>query len=157
MVEQFLMDVVLQFGLFGIFLVSAISSASIIFPLPFSLIAIPAGAVFNPILVAIVAGVGAAVGEMIAYGVGAGGKFFIKPEHKKWFKKAKRWMKGRKAFFVIIVFAATPLPHDVVGLLSGFLHYDIKKFFIATTIGKIILFMVLAYIGFFGINLIMGM
>lgn len=150
MVEQFLMDMVLQFGLFGIFVVSAISSASIIFPLPFSLIAIPAGAVFDPVVVAVVAGVGAAVGEMVAYVIGAGGKFVVRPEQKKWFKKAKKWMQGNRAFLVVIVFAATPLPHDVIGLLSGFTRYDAKKFFAATTIGKIMLFLVLAYIGFFG-------
>lgn len=156
MIEQILVGIVMQYGYLGVFVASAVSSASIFLPIPFFLLAVAAGALLNPILVAIIGGLGAALGELVGYGVGAGGKHLAKPEQKKWFRKTKRWLKGKKAFFIIIAFAATPLPDDVVGILAGFLRYDIKKFFVAMAIGKILLFLVLAYIGFYGFDVLSG-
>ena len=53
---------------------------------------------------------------------------------------------------VIFVFAATPLPFDVIGLFCGVVRYPAKKFFIATLIGKIIKYLVIAYAGFYGMG-----
>jgi membrane protein YqaA with SNARE-associated domain len=55
-------------------------------------------------------------------------------------------------FLALIIFAATPLPDDIAGIIAGFLKYDLKRFFAAVLIGKVIFHLVLAYGGYYGIN-----
>ncbi|MFC2143581.1 YqaA family protein [Candidatus Aenigmatarchaeota archaeon] len=161
MVVEFIISMVYSMGYFGLFLASLISSASVILPVPGFLIVITAGTFLNPFLVGIVAAIGAAIGELTAYGVGfAGEKAFLKLKKKKnWkreFERAEKWFEKHSGFFVVIVFAATPLPFDAIGIFCGVVKYDIKKFFIATLIGKLIANIALAYLGFLGITIIGG-
>ncbi len=143
-------------GYLGIFLVSLIGSASIILPVPFIIAVFSAGAFLNPLLVGLSAGLGAAIGELSGYGVGYGAQTLI-TKHKKWFALAERWFRKHGSFFVIFIFAATPLPFDVVGLMSGAMKYPIKKFFIATLFGKIVANLIVAYAGFYSISWILGL
>ena len=135
-------------GYGGIFIISLVSSATILFPFP-GFIAIPLGAHFlNPLLVAIVGAVGSAIGELVAYGAGRGGRALAQARSKKidrWSERLARWFKRVNGFTIIILFAATPLPHDAAGIFAGIIKYDIKKFFLATLIGKFLLFLALAY------------
>ena len=55
-------------------------------------------------------------------------------------------------FPVLILFAATPLPDDVLGILGGAISYPLKKFLLASFIGKAIMNIALAWGGFYGIN-----
>ena len=150
-------------GYIGVFLASVIGSATVIFPLPIFLVIFMAGAALNPFLVGIVAGVGSAIGELIAYGVGFGGRKLLekKIELKKkglgyWLRRGQKWMHRTGGFFVVFLFAATPLPDDVIGIICGSIRYDIKKFFIACLLGKIVLSLLIAYAGFYGINWVLG-
>ena len=139
-------------GYFGIFLISLIGSSTIIFPLPAAAFVFGAGAVLNPLILGLVAGIGAALGELIGYGFGWAGRKISKKRLKERLEKAERMFKKYGGFFALILFAATPLPDDVVGIVSGILNYEIKKFFIAVLIGKIIFHLILAYAGYYGIN-----
>lgn len=139
-----------NFGYGGVFIISLISSASILFPLP-GFAAIPIGAYFlHPLLVAIVGALGSSIGELVGYGVGRGGRAIGDEKITKWSEHLAKWFEKINGFTIIVLFAATPLPHDIVGLFSGVIKYDIKKFFLATLIGKFLMFLVLAY----GIGLI---
>ena len=62
------------------------------------------------------------------------------------------WMERHGAFSIVILFAMTPLPHDVIGILCGVINYNIKKFFLATLIGKVIMNLFIAWGGFLGVN-----
>ena len=147
---------VANMGLLGVFLVSFIGSATVILPAPIFLAIFAAGSVLNPWLVGLVGGLGAAFGELTAYYVGMGGKRLVKKdEHNKWLERARAWFDKRGAFPVIVLFAATPLPDDVLGLLCGLIKYDIKKFFVASLIGKIILTTALAWAGFYGMEVVL--
>lgn len=139
-------------GLLGIFIVSIIGNAAIILPLPTFIIVFLAGSTMNPWMVGIVAGLGGAIGELTAYAVGFGGREVLKDKHNRWLKKAKKWSENWGVFPVVAVFAATPLPFDIVGILSGVIKYDIKRFFIATLIGKAIASFALAWAGFYSIS-----
>ncbi|HEA84424.1 MAG TPA: hypothetical protein ENI04_00350 [Candidatus Wildermuthbacteria bacterium] len=139
-----------NFGYGGVFLISLISAATIIFPIP-GFAAIPIGAHFlHPLLVAIVGALGSSIGELVAYGAARGGISIGDGKFIKWSERLAKWFEKINGFTIIILFAATPLPHDVVGLFAGIIKYDIKKFFLATLIGKFLMFLVLAY----GIGLI---
>ncbi len=149
-------QVVTSFGILGVFLVSFVGSATVLLPAPVFLAIFAAGSVMNPWLVGLVGGLGAAFGELVAYYVGRGSKKLIKKEeHNKWLEKARKWFDKKGAFPVIVLFAATPLPDDIIGLLCGLIKYDIKKFFVATLIGKIILTTALAWAGFYGMQFVL--
>lgn len=141
-------------GYLGIFLVSFIGSASIILPVPFIAVIFSASAFLNPLLVGLLAGFGAALGELTGYGLGYGGQKIVK-KYKKTFELAESWFQKHGGFFVIFVFAATPLPSDVIGLLCGAMKYPVKKFFIASLLGKIIANLIVAYAGFYSIQWIL--
>lgn len=59
-----------QYGYLGIFLISIAANATVILPLPGVVITSTMGAIFNPLLVAIAAGIGAAIGELTGYAAG---------------------------------------------------------------------------------------
>jgi membrane protein YqaA with SNARE-associated domain len=155
-------------GYVGVFISSLAGSATVIFPIPSFLFVVAAGVILNPILVGMIAGLGAALGELVGYGVGyaigTGGrkqkKYKIDFERfRKIFDKNRMTTFGRlkiNGFVLILIFAATPLPDDVLGLFCGAVRYDIRKFFLASLIGKIILYMALAYAGFYGADVILS-
>lgn len=150
---------VAAYGYAGIFLVSLVSSASVIFPVPSFIVLIGAAKFFDPVLLIIVSSVGSAIGEMVSYGIGFGGRNIAlirkaKAKWKKLFDKTEQWFEKHGGFAVIIVFAATPLPHDVVGLFCGIVKYDAKKFFVATLIGKAIQTTAIVYGALYGIDFI---
>ena len=55
-----------HFGYFGIFLITLIANATVFLPVPGIAMVFTMGAVFNPLLVAIFAGLGAAAGVVAA-------------------------------------------------------------------------------------------
>lgn len=153
--QSFFVSLIETYGYFGIFLVSLTEASTIVFPLPFSIIIFTAGAILNPFLVGLSAGLGASIGEFTGYVLGFGGRKVIEKRYKKDIRKAEKLFQKYGGFLVIILFAATPLPDDIVGILGGTLNYPLKKFFIAVLIGKIILNLALAYGGFYGIKWIL--
>jgi len=143
------------YGYFGIFLISLIGSATIILPIPSAIVIFSAGAFLNPFIVGLLGGIGAAIGEFTGYGIGLGGRRVIKKKWKRGIDKVEKLFQKYGGFIILIIFAATPLPDDIVGLFCGISKYEIKKFFIAVLIGKIILHLILAYAGFYGISWIL--
>ena|SRR3989338_2768909 len=155
---SFLIGLVVSFGYLGVFLASLIGSASIFLPLPSFLIVTAAGTTLNPILVGIAAGLGSAIGELVGYLIGLGllyGKKRIsRKKENKYSKLVKKWFRRKRGMAIIFIFALTPLPDDIVGIVCGAIKYDVKKFFVATLAGKIILHIALAYAGLYGIEII---
>jgi membrane protein YqaA with SNARE-associated domain len=153
-VLEFFTSLMQTYGYLGIFLISIIESSTIIFPLGFAVVIFTSPALFNlnPFLVGLSAGLGAAIGEFTGYAIGFGGRKVIEKKWKKDFKKTEKLFQKYGGFLVIVLFAATPLPDDIVGILGGTLKYPLKKFFIASVIGKVILNLSLAYAGFYGVN-----
>jgi membrane protein YqaA with SNARE-associated domain len=145
-----------DWGYLGVFAVGFASSASILLPLPIFALVFTAGAVLNPVLVGIIAGVGAGLGEITGYALGFGGKQVIDKKHKKMFRRAEEWTEKHGFFAVVILFAATPLPDDILGIIGGAIGYDVKKFILASIIGKIILNTALAFAGFYGSAWLLG-
>lgn len=137
------------YGYLGLFLINLISSATIIFPLPASVFVFASGAFLNPFLVGLSSALGCTLGEVTGYAVGIGGRKVIEKKWKKWIKRIEEAFRRYGGFWVIIVFAATPLPDDIVGIVGGTLKYPVKKFFVASFIGKLILNLILAYAGFY--------
>ncbi|MBI4173261.1 MAG: VTT domain-containing protein [Candidatus Aenigmarchaeota archaeon] len=145
-------------GYAGVFIVAMLGSASIFFPVIPSVLIIPATAVFlNPMLVGVAAGAGAALGELTGYFAGEAGRRLVRDRYSGLVDKTEAWSKKYGIFMVIILFAALPLPADIVGILAGMAKYDVKKFVLANFIGKSIKFTAIAVAGAYGISWLQSM
>ncbi len=139
-------------GYVGIFIINLIGASTIIFPMPAAAFVLASGAFLNPVLLGLSAGLGAALGELVGYGLGLGSRKIGEKKFDKELLKAEKMFEKYGGFVTLMVFAATPLPDDVVGVVAGILNYKVKKFFIAVLIGKIVLNITLAAAGFYGIK-----
>lgn len=143
-------------GYFGAFLISLIGNLSVMVNVPYYFFIFSMGAVLDPTLVGLLAGAGAAIGEFLSYTIGYLGKGFVKghAERSSLFSRAKKWFE-KNGFFTIVFFAVTPLPDDVVGLLSGATEYSKKRYLLAVFIGKSLMSLLLAWGGKFSIEAIL--
>ncbi len=140
-----------EYGYLGVFIISIISSASIIVPLPgWILVATMAFALNNPILVGVVSGVGGTIGELTGYLLGYGGRLAV--ENIAIYDRMVQWMK-RWGSVTIFVLALIPNPlFDLAGAAAGSLRYPVWKFLLYGTAGRIPKNILFAYIGVWGLH-----
>jgi membrane protein YqaA with SNARE-associated domain len=129
-------------GYASAFFGNLIASSTIFFPVPFFMIYIYLATTLNPFLLAILSAFGSTLGEFIGYSLGYAGSDFLK--RNRYFKLAKRWF-NKNGMLTIFIFAATPLPDDVVGLIAGAANYNRLKFFSACLFGKLLMFLIIAF------------
>ncbi len=129
----------------GIFLLSLLSNATLILPVPGVLFTSAMGAVFNPFWVAIAAGTGAALGELTGYLAGYSGQGVV--ERTKWQPKVESWMR-KYGGITVFVLSLVPNPvFDIAGLTAGMLKMPVIKFLFWSMLGKILKMMAFAYGG----------
>lgn len=150
----------LQYGYFGIFLISMLGATSIFIPIPYTVVIFTLGGLriggnwaFDPLWIAVAAGTGAAVGEFSGYLIGFGGRRVIGEKFKK---KMDFLMKVFKKFgpIVIFVFALTPLPDDLLFIPLGIMRYSLLRAFIPALLGKFVSNFIIAYSGRLSLQLI---
>ncbi len=150
----------IQYGYFGIFLISLIGAVSIFIPIPYTVVIFTLGGyrangnlVFEPVWIAVAAGIGSAVGEFSGYLLGFGGRRAIGGKFKK---KMEVLVKVFNKFgpLVIFVFALTPLPDDLLFIPLGVMRYSIVRAFVPAVIGKFCMNLIVAYSGRFSIEII---
>ena len=141
---------ILHFGYAGLFLVVFLSSSTVLIPfISIEPLIFFAGSLLDPVAVGLVAGFASGLGEMIGYYSGRLGEKIIFRE-RQWGPRTDLFKSRFKkfGFFAVFFFAAIPLvPYDVVGLYCGAMKYDIRKFFVATLVGKTIRTLALAIVG----------
>jgi len=134
-----------NFGYGGIFILSILSNATLILPLPGIIFTSAMGAVFNPFWVAIAAGFGAALGETTGYLAGYSGQIVI--DRKDWYETMTMWMR-KYGNLTILVMAFVPNPlFDLAGMAAGMLKLPFFRFLFWCSIGKIIKMLLFAYTG----------
>ncbi|MCL2474702.1 MAG: VTT domain-containing protein [Chloroflexi bacterium] len=137
-----------RFGYFSAFLISTLLNAVIILPAGnFLVMAMLGSALGMPWLVGIMGGLGAGVGESTGYLAGFSGQVFFKKP--KLYNRFAGWLQ-KYGFWFLFVLSAVPFMFDLAGLAAGVLKYSYKKFFIATFLGRTILYMLVAYAGYLG-------
>ena len=130
---------------FGGFLAMLIGNATIILPVPALIFIFSLGNTLNPLLVGLIAGPGAALGEMSGYIAGYGGSAAI--DDFDLYHRIRGWMQ-KYGLVVISVLAAVPNPvFDMAGIVAGSLRIKWWKFLIAALIGKTIQAILVAYAG----------
>lgn len=133
----------------GVFAISLIGTASIIIPIPYTLLIFSLSTTSNewdPILLTIAGGAGSAIGEMSGYALGYFGRKIVSQERQR---KMTYLVKifDRYGPLAIFVFALTPLPDDLLYIPLGILRYKFYKAFIPTLIGKLLMIFIIAYFG----------
>jgi membrane protein YqaA with SNARE-associated domain len=165
--EQALTHLVLNYGLIGLLLASIIANATLFLVVPIDLLIFLIAPIskefFNPLIISIVAGLGAAIGELTSYILGLGGRKAIEKKFSKRLEHLNELKKRIKHSGMLFIFlgALTPFPFDLIGIVAGLIHYDLKKFFIASFAGKTTRYTIIAFtsiigteiaLKFFGIN-----
>lgn len=122
------------YGYLGAFLISLVSSATIILPIPGIALIFALGATYNPYLVGLAAGAGSALGELSGYIAGYSGQIIVR--NNKTYLRLEDWMK-RRGSMVIFVLAFVPNPiFDLAGAAAGVLRYPVWKFLLFCFLGK---------------------
>ena len=133
------------YGYSGIFLVSLLSNATILFPLPGVMITSAMAMAFNPFWVAIASGAGAALGEFSGYLVGFSGQPML--EQSERVQKLTGWMQRNQSWTILLLaFIPNPL-FDIAGFIAGASQMPVWKFLLFCLIGKIAKMLVFAYLG----------
>ncbi len=134
------------FGYPGVAIVMFLTSSTIFLPAPGFAAVLAAGAVWNPLLVGIFAGLGAATGELSGYLLGAGGGTLLDLQESKNWKRASMLF-SRYGVWAMLVLAIVPNPFfDAMGILAGSLSYSMRRFWLICLAGKIVKFVAIAYL-----------
>ncbi len=132
-------------GYLGAFLAMLIGNATVLLPVPGLIFVFALGGTLHPLVVGLVAGPGAALGELSGYLAGYGGSAVI--DNFSLYHRIKAWME-RYGLIVITLLAAFPNPaFDMAGLVAGSLRIRWWQFLIAAWIGKTIQGLFIAYAG----------
>ncbi len=141
-----------EYGYAGLFLISIIGNATIVLPVPTMMAAFVGGGVLNPILVGVISAAGATIGELTGYLAGMGGQAII--ENRDMHERFKRWM-DRYGLLALFVLAAVPNPFfDVAGIIAGMSGIPVTTYMLVVWVGKIVKFVLIAYLGASSIDLL---
>ena len=139
-----------------LFLLGVVTNATLILPLPGVALASVMGAnpSFSPFWVAVVLGVGSAVGELTGYLAGYSGQVVM--EKASWYSRIQDWM-ARYGSATIFALAFIPNPlFDVAGFSAGAHRIPVPRFLFFCALGKILKMLLFAYGGASIVRLIPG-
>lgn len=133
-------------GLAGVFLINLFGSATIFLPAPaFISVGIQATQT-HPLLVALIAASGSAIGESATFLFGfSTSQFFDFKKHKKIFAIANFILNKWGGVFILL-FSFIPNPiFDGLGILAGITNFPIRRFLLLTFIGRVFRNLLIAY------------
>ena len=145
-----------EVGYLGLAIVSFFGSLIPFVPIPsFVLVATMAvGEQFDIHILVIIAALTSTAAKQIIFYASYGGRKIISEKTKKRMKPFQKLVKrygGSAAFFA----AANPIPDDLVYIPLGLAKYNPKRFFIATLLGKVVLYYVIVLIShYMGLSLL---
>jgi len=138
-----------SYGYLGAFLISLVSNATIILPVPGIIALFALATTLNPVLVALVGAAGGTLGEITGFLAGYGGRGIVKRRGRT-YALTENWMR-RWGGWAIFVFAAAPIPLlDIAGVVAGIIRYPLWRFLLIAWVGKSIKYVVLVLAGAWG-------
>lgn len=139
----------------GVFLISLISCATVIFPAPGLAFTFAMGSVLNPLLIGLVAALGETLGEMTGYLAGRAGRSALgqDPRYERLEDLTRRY-----GGWAILALSAVPVGvFDLVGLAAGAMRMPLPRFLLFTLVGKTIKTVVVAHSGAYSITWILDL
>ena len=145
-----------EVGYLGLTIVSFFGSLIPFVPIPsFILVAtMAAGEQFDIHVLVLIAAITSTAAKQIIFYASYGGRKIISEKTKKRMMPFQKLVKryGASAAFVA---AATPIPDDLVYIPLGLAKYNPKRFFVATLLGKIVLYYAIVLIShYMGLSLL---
>lgn len=137
------------YGYVGAFVLTLLSSATVLVPSVALGAALKFGAAstLNPLVVGLVAGIAAGLGEITGYIAGRSGAELAQVQTRPTYQRIARWVE-RRGTLTVFVLAAIPLPLiDLAGLAAGALGMRFIRFELACLAGKITRFVPVALLG----------
>ncbi len=136
-------------GYVGAFVLTLLSSATVLVPSVAlgAALKFGASAALNPVLVGLVSGVAAGLGESTGYVAGRSGAELARVQERQTYQRVAAWVRKRGALTVFLL-AALPLPLiDLAGLAAGATGMSFWRFELACLAGKITRFVPVALLG----------
>ncbi len=157
-------------GYTGVFVANLASTATVFIPVPGLTAAAQAlineqGATQNPFFVGLLGGTGMALGEVTAYAAGVAGSEVAR-EGQIDVPSALRpvvhpvlrwidWLMARYGFLTLTVLSAIPNPaFELAGITAGAVRMNFWRFMLAVMIGKNVRGLALAYLGYYGVEIL---
>ena len=117
----------------GLILTCFVTNSTVLLPSSSMLVVLEYSFVLSPLWVVFAGAIGASLGELTGYMVGAEGHMIIKRFHK-----VIRFTRFRKhPFLWVMAFAFIPVPvFDIAGIIAGSIQMNPVKFLTASILGK---------------------
>jgi membrane protein YqaA with SNARE-associated domain len=129
----------------GLFILAALSYATVFLPTPAGLVVFAMGAHLPPLGVAVAAGSGAAIGELTGYLAGYSGQAAV--ERTAAYQRLVGWMQ-RNGGLTIYLLATIPNPLvDLSGIAAGALRVPVYKFLFYCWLGQMTKMFAIASLG----------
>ena len=141
------------YGYAAVFVVTLISNATVILPLPGLAITAVMASILNPWIVGLVGGVAQAMGELTGYMAGYSSQTWV--DENPTYDRLAKWVQQR-GLLTIATLAAIPNPaFDVAGIAAGALRLPLWKFLVGCIIGGIVKNTIVALAGYYGIEVLL--
>ncbi len=147
-VTSFLTDLALRYGYLGVFATTLLGSLVPFLPFPNLLVVVLLSNLLDPPELGVLAGIGGSLGKVTSYLLGRSGYGLSKTETRSNLDVVRGFL-GRYGTLGIFVLAVTPLRDEVYAIPMGMLNFPFWRFLLANTLGKIILYTAVAYVGRF--------
>ncbi len=138
----------------GTFLISLIGNATIILPgavlvilSNIGILLYPVTGLSGPIIVGLIGGVGAAIGEITGYVAGYSGRGIV--QRGKMYSRVEGWVR-KWGVMTIFVFSLVPFVFDLVGIVAGVLRFPFWKFILVCWLGRTLLYVVFVVLAALG-------
>jgi membrane protein YqaA with SNARE-associated domain len=139
-----------RFGTYGygvLFVLTLLSSATVLLPSPALAAALQASKTLDPLTVGLVSGLAAGIGEITGYLAGKSGTEVTHLREGRLGRRIERYV-ARWGMLTVFILAAIPLPLiDLAGIAAGALGLPFWQFEVACIAGKTTRFLLIAFAG----------
>ena len=144
-----------EWGYLGCFFINVLTNGTFILPGFGIVITFTLGGVLNPAIVGAVAGIGEAIGATGAYFTGYAGRGLLRDSNSSLYLRFSNIIDrhGSKAIFFTSA-VLTPLFYPFAVFL-GMVRFGWVRFFLVTWAGRTVKSMVIAYLGYFGLKVVL--
>jgi membrane protein YqaA with SNARE-associated domain len=134
-----------------VFAVTLLSNAAVLVPVayPHLSVIIAAATLWNPVIVASVASVAGALGEITAYYAGYLGKRVAGLEKVPGYQRLVGWMQKYGLLGIFLISVQPILPVDIAGLLAGSSRLALWKFLLPCWFGKFCKYLVACLLAYY--------
>ena len=139
------------YGYLGAFIISIVFNATLILPAGNMLILVALGATMPfPVIVGLVGGTGAAIGEIVGYIAGHSGRGLV--AKSRMYGRVEGWLR-KWGWLTIFLFSVVPFVFDLAGLAAGALRYPFWRFFLFCWLGRTLLYVVMVTAVAYGLKI----